>query len=191
VEFFFDPLEPSAYDVILADPPWSFKTYNDDISTKSARAHYSVSSLDDLKNMPVWRLAKPNCEMVMWATQAQIPDALNLVSAWGFTYKTMGAWGKRSKAGRSWAFGTGYVRRSCAEFYIVATVGSPKRASRSVRNFIEAPQREHSRKPDKMYDDIEALFPGSRKCELFARQRRTGWDSWGNEIGCFDGRSIG
>ena len=176
----FGDLIPGHYGVILADPPWSFKTYNADISAKSAASQYSLMSKPDLEDLPVEDLASKDCALVMWATQAQLPEALALMAAWGFTYKTMGAWAKQSSTGKKWAFGTGYVLRSAAEFYLIATRGKPKAQVKNVRNLIVAPVREHSRKPDQMHTDLERLFVGPR-CELFARAPRSGWSVWGNE----------
>ena len=78
------------------------------------------------------------------------------------------------RASDSWAFGTGYILRSAAEFFLIGTVGSPKSAVHNVRNLIVAPVRAHSQKPDEMYSMLERMFPNARKCELFARTRRGG-----------------
>ena len=119
--------------------------------------------------------------MVMWATQAQLHEAFDLMACYGFSFKTAGAWGKLSKTGKSKAFGTGYILRSSAEFFLIGTRGNPKSKSKRERNWIEAKVREHSRKPDEMYEMIERLWPKARKCELFARGPRAGWEAWGNE----------
>jgi N6-adenosine-specific RNA methylase IME4 len=113
-----------------------------------------------------------------------LDQQIDTLKAWGFRYVAAGAWGKQTSTGAPWAFGPGYWWRSAAEFYLLGTIGSPKRASASVRNFIAAPAREHSRKPDQMRRDAEALLPGPR-LEMFAREPATGWDAWGNETGKF------
>ena len=183
----FGALERERYGLILSDPPWKFKTYADDISPKSAASKYTLMTRSELRNLPVYQLAAKDCALVMWATQAQVPEALDLLACWGFVYKTMGAWGKLSKASkiededRKKAFGTGYILRSAAEFFIIGARGNPKVATRSERNWIEAPVREHSRKPDEMHEMLERMYPNARKCELFGRGRRDGWDVWGNE----------
>lgn len=110
---------------------------------------------------------------------------IELLTAWGFTFKSAGAWAKQSSTGECWAFGTGYVFRSAAEFYLVGAIGKPRVGSRSIRNLIAAPVREPSRKPDQLHADVEALYAGPY-AELFARQRRPGWDAWGNQVGKFD-----
>ena len=103
----------------------------------------------------------------------------------GLTYKTAGSWAKQSKTGTKWAFGTGYCYRSAAEFFLLGTRGKPAQQVRNVRNLIVAPVREHSRKPDQMRRDLEALWPGPR-CELFAREAAERWDAWGNEATKFN-----
>lgn len=181
----FEGLRPNHYGLILADPPWRFRTWNATNSKKSAAAHYNLMTHDDLCHLPVERLAAPDCVLVMWATQAMLPEALRLMKVWNFRYKTAGAWAKQSLTGKKWAFGTGYVLRCAAEFYLVGTRGQPKALVRNVRNLIVAPNREHSRKPDEMHANLERLFPGPR-CELFARESRPGWDTWGNQTTLFD-----
>lgn len=181
----FDPLVPLRYRVILADPPWRFANWSAKGEAKNPNQHYHCMSLADIKRLPVSNLAAPDCALVMWATSPLLDEAIETLKVWGFTYKAAGGWGKRSKTGRKWAFGPGYIQRSTLEFWIIGTIGKPKRVSASVRNFIEAPVREHSRKPDQMHSDIEKLWDGPY-CELFSRQRRDGWDVWGNEVEKFE-----
>ena len=139
-------------------------------------------TLRAIKALPVGALAHPDgCALVMWATAPMLPDAIETVEAWGFTFKSAGAWAKRSSTGAKWAFGTGYCFRSAAEFFLLATRGKPRQQVRNVRNLIVAPVREHSRKPAAMYAACEALWAGPR-IELFARQRREGWAAWGDQV---------
>lgn len=173
------------YGAILADPPWKYANYSWKGKHKGAAAQYACMSIEDLAKLPVARLAAPNCALIMWATAPLLNRAIDLLDAWGFTFKSAGAWAKQSSAGNSWAFGTGYVFRSAAEFYLVGTIGKPRVQSRSIRNLIAAPVREHSRKPDQMHHDVQALYAGPY-AELFARQRRPGWDAWGNQTEHFD-----
>lgn len=174
------------YDLIMADPPWKFETFSDKGLKKSAQAHYPCMETEDIKKLPVQFCAEENCLLWLWATAPMLTDAFEVLAAWGFTYKTMGVWHKRSK---TWgpgcknpksAFGGGYILRSASEPYLIGTRGKPKIESRSVRNVIEAAVREHSRKPEQAYKDCELLCSGP-KLELFARQGREGWDAWGNE----------
>jgi N6-adenosine-specific RNA methylase IME4 len=181
----FQNLRPLSYSVILADPPWSFKIYSSKGAKKSPQAQYSCMDLPAIKALPVAKLAAPNAVCIMWATAPMLPQALETMAAWGVTYKTSGAWAKQSSTGEKWAFGTGYLFRSAAEFFLLGTIGSPKSLAKNIRNLIIAPVREHSRKPDEMHERIERQFSGPY-VELFARQQRPGWDCWGNQTNHFE-----
>jgi N6-adenosine-specific RNA methylase IME4 len=183
----FHQLASGGYGVILADPPWHFKGYTQDGGPKSPSAHYPCMSVDEIAALPVHTLAAPDCALIMWATAPMLPAALTLIDHWGFVFKTAGAWAKQSRTGNSLAFGTGYIFRSAAEFFLVATRGKPKVQSRSIRNLIVAPIREHSRKPDAMHANIEALYDGPY-LEMFAREQREGWTAWGNDTTKFGGQ---
>jgi N6-adenosine-specific RNA methylase IME4 len=97
----------------------------------------------------------------------------------------MALWAKQSRAGEKWAFGTGHVLRSAAEFFLIGTFGRPPVLSHGERNLVVAPVREHSRKPDVLHDVMLRLY-GGPGAELFAREAREGWEAWGNELGRFD-----
>lgn len=163
----FGDLTPLRYRVIMADPAWMFALRSPKGEAKSPQAHYRCMPLADIQALPM------------------LPQALATLNAWGFTFKSAGAWAKQSPTGASWAFGPGYIYRSAAEFWLLGTIGRPAQRSRSIRNLIVAPRREHSRKPDEMHTDIEALFDGPY-VELFARSQRPGWDCWGNETTKFE-----
>ncbi|MDU7524545.1 MAG: MT-A70 family methyltransferase [Roseomonas mucosa] len=172
--------------MIEADPPWSFTTYSKKGWGKTPHAHYDCMSLADIKAMPVPDLAAPNAVLLLWATMPMIPEALEVMAAWGFKHKTALPWVKQSKTGRALNFGTGYIFRNCAELLLVGKRGKPPREkSRSERGVIIAPVREHSRKPDETKRKIEALWDGPY-LELFARQSRPGWHGWGNQATRFD-----
>ena len=180
----FPNLTPLRYRAILCDPPWSFTLFSSKGEEKSPQKHYGCMSQSELRALPVGQLAAPDCLMIMWATFPMIADALALMSAWGFTYKTGGAWAKQSSTGKKWSFGTGYVLRSAAEPFLIGTIGRPQYKSKSVRNLIVAPVRDHSRKPDLIHDMVEKLVDGPY-LELFARTERPGWTVFGNETGKF------
>jgi N6-adenosine-specific RNA methylase IME4 len=180
-----DDLPLFHFGAILADPPWYFANYSAKGEAKNPIAHYDCMTLPALQTLPVAHLAKPDCALIMWATAPMLPEALSLMGIWGFVFKTAGCWAKESKAGEKVAFGTGYIFRSASEFYLVGTIGKPAIKSRSVRNLIWEPVREHSRKPDQIYANIETLFDGPY-LDLFSRQTRPGWVSWGDEVGKFD-----
>ena len=185
-EWPFGDLVPLRYGAIIVDPPWHFKNYSGKGEAKNPISHYDCMDDYSLAMLPVNQLAAPDCALFMWGTAPMLPDAIQLLKTWGFKYKSAGTWAKQSKTGKAWAFGTGYCFRSAAEFYLLGTIGNPRVMSRSVRNLIVAPVREHSRKPDQLHDDVEALYAGPY-AELFAREKREGWDVWGNETGKFDG----
>ena len=112
-----------------------------------------------------------------------LPDALLLIDAWGFTYKTVGfVWVKTNRKASTLFMGLGYHTRQNAELCLLATRGKPKRLSGGVHQIIMSPRREHSRKPDEIYERIEALYPGPY-LEIFSRTDREGWDAWGYEAG--------
>lgn len=181
----FGDLQRNHYGVITADCPWSFKLWSRKDLSKSPDHHYSCMTLDDIRALPVSDLAARDCVLIMWATAPMLDQQIDVLKGWGFQFKTAGSWAKRSSTGAKWAFGTGYVFRSAAEFYLVGTRGKPRSAVRDVRNLIVAPVREHSRKPDQMRTDLERMFPEVPRCELFGRQRAENWDVWGNQTDRF------
>lgn len=129
--------------------------------------------------------SSPDSVCFMWAVWPKIHEALELMEAWGFKYKTGGAWHKKTVNGKS-SFGTGYLLRSASEPFLIGTLGQPIIKNRSTRNIIDAVVREHSRKPDCTYGLIEGLFDGPY-LELFARHKRPGWSVWGNQTDKFEG----
>lgn len=180
----FGNLTPLRYRVILCDPPWYFKNFSEKGEKKNPVAHYDCMDLPSIKALPVSQLAAPDCALVMWTTAPMLPEAIEIMKAWGFRFKSAGAWAKQSSTGEKWAFGTGYCYRSAAEFWLLGTLGNPRQRVRNVRNLIVAPTREHSRKPDQMRTDIETLWEGPY-CELFGREQHRNWDVWGNQTDKF------
>jgi len=170
------------YGLIYADPPWQWR---DKASAgKRGAAHkYQVMSVSDICLLNVPAIAAEDCLLAMWWVGAQPAEALKVVRWWGFEFKTMNGlvWHKQTKNGRD-AFGMGHLTRQDSECCLFATRGKFKRASASVRSFIEAPAREHSRKPDDARERLAQLVGDVPKIELFARQRADGWDAWGNEV---------
>ncbi len=181
----FADLAPMAYDLIMADPPWQFELWSSRGEEKSPQAQYRTMDLAVIAALPVADLARRDCLLWLWATFPMLPQALAVLAAWRFRYVTGGVWCKATVHGKR-AFGTGYVLRSAAEPFLIGKLGEPV-TTRSVRNVVDAAVREHSRKPDAAYAAAEALMPGAARADLFARQRRPGWDGWGNELGKFDG----
>lgn len=176
----FENLPPLSYDFIMADPPWAYENWSEKGEHKNASAQYDCMSLEDIKALPVGQLARADAVLWLWATNPLLPEAFDVLRAWGFSFKTAGHWVKRTKHGKL-AFGTGYILRCAGEPFLIGTVGNPKTA-RNVRSVIEGPIREHSRKPDEAYQEAEKLMPDAlRRADLFSRQVRPGWDAWGNE----------
>jgi len=164
------------YGAILCDPPWSFKTYSAKGRGRSPDNHYPCMDLDDMK-----RLSVPHgesCALFMWVVDAHLIEAIDLISAWGFKFKTVAFIWDKGK------MGLGYWSRKEAEICLLATCGKPKRLHCDVRQIIRAPRREHSRKPDEIYDRIERLV-GGPYLEIFSRTDRPGWDAIGNQTGMF------
>ena len=142
-------------------------------------------SIDELCALPVETLAEKDCLLFLWATFPQLPEALRLIRAWGFTFKTVAfVWLKLNKKSPTWFYGLGYWTRGNAEICLLATKGKPKRKSNRVHQFIISPLREHSQKPDEARDKIVELIGDLPRIELFARQKTDGWDTWGNEVPC-------
>ena len=167
--------------VIYADPPWTFATYSHKGKGRSAEAHYDCMTLDTIKSLPVAEWAATDCTLFLWVTDPSLPQALGVINAWGSAYKTVAfTWVKTTKDGMGFPIGCGYWTRANPEQCLLATKGRPQRLSRSVRQLIIAPRREHSRKPDEVYERIEALVTGPY-LELFARSQRAGWECCGIE----------
>jgi N6-adenosine-specific RNA methylase IME4 len=185
------------FGVIYADPPWTFATYSAKGRGRCADAHYDVMSERELRDLPVAEWAAEDCILLLWATDPLLPRAFALIEAWGFTYKTVGFyWAKLNRSAdaarfseRSFFTGLGYWTRANVEQCLLATRGSPKRKARDVPRLVVAPRREHSRKPDEVYDRIERLAEGPY-LEMFARSTRPGWHGWGNQVGLFDGGPV-
>ncbi len=177
---------PLKYGAILVDPPWSFSNWSAAGERKNALQHYDCMTYKAIAELCVGQFAAPDCVLFMWATDPLMPTAVNLMKWWGFAYKTVGfTWVKQTPRGKQWHMGLGYWTRANPEMCLLGTIGRPRRKSAAVRQLITAPIREHSRKPDEIYERIEALVDGPY-CELFARQRRPGWECFGDEVDKFE-----
>jgi len=170
-------LSPPAgkYRVIYADPPWQ---YNNSSFTTSAERQYPTMSTEEICNLPVKDLADDNAVLFLWVTNPLLEDALKVCKAWGFDYKTNFVWVKNQHTGGFYCFGQ-------HELLFIATKGSmlPKTGSLH-SSVVNASRREHSRKPDEFYGIIEAMYDGPY-IELFARNKREGWNGWGVDYGLF------
>lgn len=183
VNWQFGDLQPGAYDLIMADPPWDFSNWSGKGERKNAKKHYRCLPLAEIMAFSVADLAAPNCLLWMWATNPMLDQQLACMKAWGFAFKTAGTWVKTTVHGKI-AFGTGYIFRSASEPVLIGTRGNPK-TTRSTRSVFFGEVREHSRKPEEAIAVAERLMPNARRAEIFSRTNRKGWDSWGDEVGKF------
>lgn len=183
-------LPSEKFGAVLADPPWQFITYSKKGRGRSADNHYDVMTWPEIGALPVIDIAADDCVLFLWTTDPMLARAMELIGVWGFTYKTVGfTWVKRNRVAPGWFTGMGYWTRANPEMCLLATRGNPKRrpTGTNVPQLIEAPRREHSRKPDDIYPRIERLVTGPY-LELFARTNRLGWTSWGDEVEKFSTR---
>ena len=185
------------YNVILADPPWEQKTFSKK-GLEGRPQHYERMTLEEIKAMPVDEWAAKDCHLFLWTTGPHLEQAFEVIKSWGFRYSGMGfVWIKLNKnapimetqgiqliALDDLFMGGGYTTRKNAEFCLLARKGSPKRIDKKIHEVIVEQRREHSRKPEESYKRIRKYARGPR-LELFARQRRIGFDAWGNEIDKF------
>lgn len=170
------------YQIIYADPPWLFKNYNDEKATNWVGDHYGLMTTQDICKLPIREIVDNNCTLFIWGTWPKLPDCLEVIKAWGFTYKTLAFnWIKLNK-NNSFFFGMGYWTRSNSEYCLLATKGRPKRISAKVFSVIEYPRLKHSQKPPIIRDRIIQLVGDLPRIELFARQKTEGWDVWGDEV---------
>jgi len=168
------------YQIIYADPPWS---YSDQGCQGTMANHYKGMKLEDIKNLPVGELADNDCVLFLWATYPMLKEALEVIEAWGFKYKSIAfQWIKLNRKNRKPFYGLGRWTRGNSECCLLATKGSPKRKSNSVFQLIQQPLTRHSEKPQEARDKIIQLMSDLPRIELFARQKTEGWDVWGNEV---------
>lgn len=178
------PFPAKKYEIIYADPAWS---YNDKLAARSmhhqaAEAHYSVMSLADIKALPVASIADDNCILFMWVTMPLLVEGLAVIESWGFKYKTNAfTWIKTWKKSKAPFLGLGRWTRGNAELCLLAVKGKPKRVSKDISSVVISPVREHSRKPDEVRDLIVKLCGDLPRIELFSRNNVKGWDCWGDQ----------
>ena len=178
------------YDVALIDPPWSY--YGADDKWAAAAKFYATMPARQIAQMPIPRILAPRAVAFVWATSPLLDVAVDTMRAWGLHFRGVAFVWVKSRADGS-PIGAQGVRPSIvkptAEYVLAGSRvarGRPmKLHNEGVRNVVLAPRREHSRKPEAVYDAIESLYPDARRVELFARTTRPGWDAWGNEIGKF------
>jgi N6-adenosine-specific RNA methylase IME4 len=171
------------YATILADPPWQFQNRTGKMAPEHKRLlRYPTMELKEIMELPVAKLAAARSHLYLWVPNALLQEGLKVMEAWGFTYKTNIVWYKIRKDGGPDGRGVGFYFRNVTELLLFGLRGSMRtlQPGRTQVNLISTRKREHSRKPDEIYDLIEECSPGPH-LELFARFGRKGWDQWGNE----------
>jgi N6-adenosine-specific RNA methylase IME4 len=171
------------YSTLLADPPWQFQNRTGKVAPEHRRLlRYPTMKLKEILELPVPKLAAARSHLYLWVPNALLLEGLDVMQAWGFTYKTNLVWYKIRKDGGPDGRGVGFYFRNVTEMLLFGVRGSMRtlQPGRTQVNLLATRKREHSRKPDEIYDIIEQCSPGPY-LELFARFPRPGWDQWGNE----------
>ena len=169
------------YSIIYADPPWDYDgriQHNGVETTGSAINHYKTMKIDDLKRMKVQEICEKDCLLFMWSSSPHLQQAIDLMKAWGFEYKTIAfVWEKQKP-------NPGYYTMSSVEICIVGKRGSipTPRGIRNARQFLSEKRTIHSKKPDEIRNRITQMFPTQKKLEMFARNATEGWSLFGNEV---------
>jgi len=169
-----DLLTEQPYPLILADPPWKYEFSSND--NRKIENHYPTMDLETICKLPIQKVSMDDCILFLWATSPKLQEAMQVMEAWGFDYKSSMVWVKDK-------IGMGYYARQRHEFLLIGLKGqipAPAPEAR-VDSVVESPRQEHSQKPAKFYEIIEGMYPDLPKLELFARNKREGWESWGNQ----------
>jgi N6-adenosine-specific RNA methylase IME4 len=178
-------IPPGGFRCILADPPWNYESKKPTERMRpcvaagknpaSVNHYYETMKLNEIKAMPVESFSSMDSVLFLWATTPLLPEAFDVMQAWGWKYKTTITWHKTNNDCM------GYWFRVCTEHLIVGVRGDVKPFRSMRRTLLETPRRKHSQKPNESYAMIEEVCEGPR-IELFARQKREGWEAWGNQV---------
>ena len=180
------PTVEGGFGTIVADPDWPFDDMGSRITPGYLKAE-KASTLDDILLLPVRSIRAERSHLYLWAPDAHVEVAFEVVRRWGFEYKHLITWIKRAPAfleeGPPGALqiGMGHYYRHAAETLLFAVAGGCQVLRHDVPNVIEAPRRKHSEKPEKLQDAVETMSPGPR-AELYARRERPNWACWGAEL---------
>jgi N6-adenosine-specific RNA methylase IME4 len=176
------------YQIIYADPPWEYKLSGGKTNSRGmAKQHYPTMSTLDICNLPIHNIKTDQTILFMWATFPNIGEALKVIEAWGFEYKTAAfVWVKKNKKSNTNFWGMGAYTRANAEVCLLA-ISKKTKASECVKRhdihqIIESPILRHSEKPSETRVAIKELLGDMDAIELFARNEAEGWDCWGNEV---------
>jgi N6-adenosine-specific RNA methylase IME4 len=172
------------FGTILVDPPWRFDNRTGKVAPEHQRLRrYPTMSLDEICAMPVAAHAAEKSHIYLWVPNALLREGFQVLDAWGYKYKTNIVWYKIRKDGGPDGRGVGFYFRNVTEVVLFGVKGSLRtlQPGRRQVNVLSTRKREHSRKPDELYDIVESCSPPSY-LELFARAERKGWSQWGNEV---------
>lgn len=196
MSWFFEPLPRRSFDFVSIDYPWPFETWSPAGGKKGPQ--YAIMSLDEIARTAADELLAPGGVLGMWATWPLIgKQHLICENSFGLDVKTGAAWSKRTRSGKL-RVGPGKIFRTVCEPVLIACRKDHKLKGPSARNLIETISelefpgvaREHSRKPEEWYQLIESLTPGWRRADVFARESRDGWTTWGREKNKFDKKEV-
>lgn len=183
-EDFLQCIQNKKYQTILADPPWQFHNRTGKVAPEHKRlSRYPTLSLQEIKEIPVSVASAEQSHLYLWVPNALLQEGLDVMSSWGFEYKTNIIWHKIREDGEPDGRGVGFYFRNTTEIVLFGIRGKLRtlQPGRSQVNIIKSRKREHSRKPDELYQIIEGCSPGPY-LELFARGQRPEWDQWGNQV---------
>ena len=183
----YPPLPPKVgskkYQIIYADPPWS---YNDKMCGHSFSLdhEYKTQSKQWISKLPVYKLSDTDCCLFLWVTSPLLDEGIEVIRNWGFNYKTLAfCWSKYTKNGKlvsnlgRWTMGN-------VELCLLGIKGKPNswREDKSVKQLVQAERTKHSQKPSEVRNRIVKLLGDRPRIELFAREKTSGWDVWGDEV---------
>ena len=184
-EYLLESVDGGKFSTILADPPWQFANRTGKMAPEHKRlSRYSTMELEDIMELPIPQIVRDPAHLYLWVPNALIAEGLKVMERWGFRYKTNIIWYKIRKDGGPDGRGVGFYFRNVTEVVLFGVRGKNARTlkpGRTQPNIITSRKREHSRKPDELYQIIEACSPGPY-LELFARGQRKNWEQWGNEV---------
>ena len=184
IQEFLEATNGHRFSTILADPPWRFQNRTGKMAPEHRRLNrYGTMSLEEIKALPVHEVTNDVAHVYLWVPNALLPCGLEVLQAWGFQYKTNIVWHKVRKDGGSDGRGVGFYFRNVTELVLFGVRGKNARTlapGRRQTNLIASRKREHSRKPDELYEIIEACSRGPY-LEMFARGTREDWTAWGNQ----------
>jgi N6-adenosine-specific RNA methylase IME4 len=204
----YKPLPEGPFQVVAADVPWKYKARSDKGLGRAPERHYQTMTLEQIAALPISSIVDRNAHLFFWTTgpHLAIGSHIPIMRGWGFEPVAMAfVWAKKNEGAeeavwRRWRatgrflidtdsffMNLGKTTRQNAEYVILGRRGNPKRCAKDVHQIILDWRREHSRKPDTFYERVDRYVgEGLRKLDLFPRERRAGWESWGDQEGHFD-----